>query len=83
MLLQSDEERKRNNKNKDGVWDPLNLHLSNFTLTSCSPSPTRCNSISRQCYSPGLFKVNLSPSPTRKTFATRYVDECEGIEKNY
>ncbi|XKL60611.1 hypothetical protein PGB90_007668 [Kerria lacca] len=64
-----DEDRKRSIKNNKD-WDLLNLHVSNFSLTSCSPSPTRCNNFSRQCYSPGL-KFNLSPSPTRKTFATR------------
>lgn len=73
-----DDENKRNNKSKDGVWEPLNINLSNCTLTA--PSPTRCGSLSRQCYSPGLLKFNSSPSPTRKTFATRFV--CATITLN-
>lgn len=71
FYLQMDDESKRNSKNKDGVWEPLNINLSNCTLTA--PSPTRCPNLSRQCYSPGLLKFNSSPSPTRKTFATRFV----------
>lgn len=66
-----DDESKRNSKTKDGVWEPLNINLSNCTLTA--PSPTRSGNLSRQCYSPGLLKFNSSPSPTRKTFATRFI----------
>ncbi|XP_065202383.1 P2R1A-PPP2R2A-interacting phosphatase regulator 1 isoform X2 [Planococcus citri] len=72
LSIMADEDRRRaKNKDGGGIWDPLNLHVSSFSFTPCSPSPTRSGGFSRQCYSPGLFKLNLSPSPTRKTFATR------------
>jgi len=54
--------------------DPLNLNLSITGSPLCSsPSPTRSGFNQRQCYSPNLhfWKSNLSPSPTRKAFATR------------
>jgi len=56
--------------------DPLNLNLSITGSPLCSsPSPTRSGFNQRQCYSPNLhfWKSNLSPSPTRKAFATRYL----------
>ncbi|KAK0172099.1 hypothetical protein PV328_005465 [Microctonus aethiopoides] len=59
------------------VFDPLNLNLPtvNGPPLCSSPSPTRAGLSQRQCYSPGLhmvnWKNNLSPSPTRKAFATR------------
>ncbi|XP_026821530.1 protein FAM122A isoform X1 [Rhopalosiphum maidis] len=51
---------------RSNVYDPLHL---NFSMTSApsSPSPTRSL---RHCVSPSLFKPNLSPSPTRKTFTS-------------
>ncbi|XP_015377098.1 PREDICTED: protein FAM122A [Diuraphis noxia] len=51
---------------RPNVYDPLHL---NFSMTSApsSPSPTRSL---RHCVSPSLFKPNLSPSPTRKTFTS-------------
>lgn len=60
------------------IFDPLSLNLSvNGPPLCSSPSPTR-SSLSlnqRQSYSPGIhlvnWKNNLSPSPTRKAFATR------------
>lgn len=56
--------------------DPLSLNLSISGPPLCSsPSPTRSGLNQRQCYSPGIhinWKTNLSPSPTRKAFATRY-----------
>ncbi|KAJ8670650.1 hypothetical protein QAD02_001909 [Eretmocerus hayati] len=64
------------------IFDSLNLNLSPVGTTSCSsPSPTR-SSLGRQlsmqagCFSPTLHAVawkngSLSPSPTRKAFATR------------
>lgn len=63
-----------------GIMDPLHLNLPAYPLSSTSPlcsspSPTR-SGLAKQCFSPGLhaaFKSNLSPSPTRKAFATRYV----------
>lgn len=60
------------------VLDPLSINLSvNGQTTYSSPSPTRSNFGQRQCYSPGVhavaWKNNLSPSPTRKAFATRYI----------
>lgn len=54
--------------------DPLSLNLSITGSPLCSsPSPTRSGFNQRQCYSPGIhiWKSNLSPSPTRKAFATR------------
>jgi len=53
--------------------DPLSLNLSIGSSQCSSPSPTRSGFNQRQCYSPGihLWKNNLSPSPTRKAFATR------------
>lgn len=59
------------------VFDPLNLNLSSGGPPLCSsPSPTRSGLGQRQCYSPGIHMVNwknsLSPSPTRKAFATRW-----------
>lgn len=58
------------------VLDPLSLNLSvNGPPLCSSPSPTRSGLHQRQCYSPGIHMVNwknsLSPSPTRKAFATR------------
>lgn len=60
------------------VFDPLTLNLSvaGGPPLCSSPSPTRGGQIGqRQCYSPGIHMVNwksqLSPSPTRKAFATR------------
>ncbi|XP_063983281.1 P2R1A-PPP2R2A-interacting phosphatase regulator 1 [Diachasmimorpha longicaudata] len=59
------------------VFDPLNLNLpvGGGPPLCSSPSPTRSHLGQRQCYSPGLhmvnWKTNLSPSPTRKAFATR------------
>ncbi|XP_015179272.1 PREDICTED: protein FAM122A [Polistes dominula] len=58
------------------ILDPLGLNLSvNSPLLCSSPSPTRTGLNQRQCYSPGIhmatLKNNLSPSPTRKAFATR------------
>ncbi|XP_053987256.1 P2R1A-PPP2R2A-interacting phosphatase regulator 1 [Hylaeus anthracinus] len=58
------------------VLDPLSINLSvSGQTTYSSPSPTRSNIGQRQCYSPGVhavaWKSNLSPSPTRKAFATR------------
>ena len=58
------------------VFDPLNLNLSGGGPPLCSsPSPTRSSLGQRQCYSPGIhlisWKNRLSPSPTRKAFATR------------
>lgn len=51
---------------RSNMYDPLHL---NFSMTSApsSPSPTRSL---RHCVSPSLFKPNLSPSPTRKTFTS-------------
>ncbi|KAL5237169.1 hypothetical protein ACI65C_004579 [Semiaphis heraclei] len=51
---------------RPNVYDPFHL---NFSMTSApsSPSPTRSL---RHCVSPSLFKPNLSPSPTRKTFTS-------------
>ncbi|XP_022161039.1 protein FAM122A isoform X2 [Myzus persicae] len=51
---------------RPNIYDPLHL---NFSMTSApsSPSPTRSL---RHCVSPSLFKPNLSPSPTRKTFTS-------------
>jgi hypothetical protein len=60
------------------IFDPLNLNLSSGGSLLCSsPSPTRSGITQRQCYSPSLHAVtwkngSLSPSPTRKAFATRY-----------
>lgn len=59
------------------VLDPLSINLSvSGSTTYSSPSPTRASIGQRQCYSPGVhavaWKNNLSPSPTRKAFATRY-----------
>ena len=60
------------------ILDPLsiNLSVSGPTMYS-SPSPTRTGFGQRQCYSPGVhaatWKNNLSPSPIRKAFATRYI----------
>ncbi|XP_012279609.1 protein FAM122A [Orussus abietinus] len=67
-----------NNKERQStkrLLDPLSLNLSvNGPPVCSSPSPTR-SGLSRQCYSPGIhmvnWKSNLSPSPTRKAFATR------------
>ena len=58
------------------ILDPLNINLSvSGPTTYSSPSPTRTGFGQRQCYSPGVhpatWKSNLSPSPTRKAFATR------------
>ncbi|KAG7189693.1 hypothetical protein KM043_017363 [Ampulex compressa] len=58
------------------ILDPLSLNLSLNGPPMCSsPSPTRSGLNQRQCYSPGVhmvnWKSNLSPSPTRKTFAIR------------
>ncbi|XP_047366394.1 PPP2R1A-PPP2R2A-interacting phosphatase regulator 1 [Vespa velutina] len=58
------------------ILDPLSLNLSvNGPPLCSSPSPTRSGLNQRQCYSPGIhmvnWKNNLSPSPTRKAFATR------------
>lgn len=59
------------------VFDPLSLNLpvSGGPPLCSSPSPTRSGIGQRQCYSPGIHMVNwkssLSPSPTRKAFATR------------
>ncbi|XP_066601330.1 P2R1A-PPP2R2A-interacting phosphatase regulator 1 [Prorops nasuta] len=58
------------------ILDPLSLNLSVTGPPLCSsPSPTRSGLNQRQCYSPGIHMVNwkssLSPSPTRKAFATR------------
>lgn len=61
------------------IFDPLSLNLSPGGPPSCSsPSPTRSGLGQRQCYSPSLHAVawkngSLSPSPTRKAFATRYI----------
>jgi len=55
--------------------DPLSLNLSITGPPMCSSlSPTRSGFSQRQCYSPSMhiWKNNLSPSPTRKAFATRY-----------
>ncbi|XP_020281433.1 protein FAM122A isoform X2 [Pseudomyrmex gracilis] len=56
------------------LLDPLSLNLSITGSPLCSsPSPTR-SGFQRQCYSPSIphiWKNNLSPSPTRKAFATR------------
>ncbi|XP_012254842.2 P2R1A-PPP2R2A-interacting phosphatase regulator 1 [Athalia rosae] len=64
----------RQNTNKR-PFDPLSLNLSITGPPLCSsPSPTRSGLGHRQCYSPGIqfnWKNNLSPSPTRKAFATR------------
>ncbi|XP_049950251.1 P2R1A-PPP2R2A-interacting phosphatase regulator 1 isoform X1 [Schistocerca serialis cubense] len=51
---------------------PLQLSLPNTggPPVCSSPSPTR-QGLGRQCFSPGFFKNSLSPSPTRKAFATR------------
>lgn len=52
---------------------PLQLSLPNAggPPVCSSPSPTR-QGLGRQCFSPGFcFKNSLSPSPTRKAFATR------------
>ena len=59
------------------MFDPLNLNLSPGPPSCSSPSPTR-SGLGRHCYSPSLHAVawkngSLSPSPTRKAFATRYV----------
>ncbi|XP_072764221.1 P2R1A-PPP2R2A-interacting phosphatase regulator 1 [Anoplolepis gracilipes] len=54
--------------------DPLSLNLSIIGSSQCSsPSPTRSGLHQRPCYSPviHIWKNNLSPSPTRKAFATR------------
>lgn len=69
-----------------GDFDPLNLNLSPSASPSCSsPSPTRAGSFNQRPfglhgghYSPSFHAVawkngSLSPSPTRKAFATRYV----------
>ena len=59
------------------MFDPLSISLSPGGTPSCSsPSPTRSGLGQRQCYSPSLHAVawkngSLSPSPTRKAFATR------------
>ncbi|XP_025424076.1 protein FAM122A isoform X2 [Sipha flava] len=51
---------------RPNLYDPLHLNLSMASAPS-SPSPTRSL---RHCVSPSLFKPNLSPSPTRKTFTS-------------
>ncbi|XP_050529175.1 P2R1A-PPP2R2A-interacting phosphatase regulator 1 isoform X2 [Daktulosphaira vitifoliae] len=51
---------------RSSLYDPLHLNLSMASAPS-SPSPTRSL---RHCVSPSLFKPNLSPSPTRKTFTS-------------
>jgi len=51
---------------RSNLHDPLHLNLSMASAPS-SPSPTRPL---RHCVSPSLFKPNLSPSPTRKTFTS-------------
>lgn len=73
----SSQQSNRSNDNKSATkrpFDPLSLNLSSNGPPLCSsPSPTRPG-LGRQCYSPGLqfnWKNNLSPSPTRKAFATR------------
>ncbi|OXU21576.1 hypothetical protein TSAR_008259 [Trichomalopsis sarcophagae] len=59
------------------IFDPLSLSLSPGSPPSCSsPSLTRSGLGQRQCYSPSIHAVawkngSLSPSPTRKAFATR------------
>lgn len=58
------------------ILDPLSINLSvSGSTTYSSPSPTRTGFGQRHCYSPGVhaatWKNNLSPSPTRKAFATR------------
>ncbi|XP_032670505.1 protein FAM122A [Odontomachus brunneus] len=53
--------------------DPLSLNLSITGSPLCSsPSPTR-SGLGQKCYSPSFMMVNWksSPSPTRKSFATR------------
>ncbi|VVC44022.1 Hypothetical protein CINCED_3A008742 [Cinara cedri] len=51
---------------RSNLYDPLHLNFSMNSAPS-SPSPTRSM---RHCVSPSLFKPNLSPSPTRKTFTS-------------
>uniref|UniRef100_A0A1B6EMS8 Protein FAM122A n=1 Tax=Cuerna arida TaxID=1464854 RepID=A0A1B6EMS8_9HEMI len=55
-------------KPRVGLCDPLHLHLPSLSPVCSSPSPTR--TLSRQVFSPNMWKTNLSPSPTRK-FTTR------------
>lgn len=57
------------------ILDPLHLTLPPCAPMCSSPSPTR-SGLGRQCFSPSLYsaavwKSGLSPSPTRKSFATR------------
>lgn len=69
------------NCNSTNKMLPLNISLPAPTTSpaSCSsPSPTRCGTLGRQCYSPVLpyhmgmaWKNTMSPSPTRKSFTTR------------
>lgn len=68
------------------VFDPLSLNLSVNGPPMCSsPSPTRSSLGQRTCYSPGLhmvsWKNSLSPSPTRKAFATRWIIQLFNIFK--
>uniref|UniRef100_A0A1B6MAC7 Protein FAM122A n=1 Tax=Graphocephala atropunctata TaxID=36148 RepID=A0A1B6MAC7_9HEMI len=58
----------KNAKPRVGLCDPLHLHLPSLSPVCSSPSPTRM--LSRQVFSPNMWKTNLSPSPTRK-FTTR------------
>nr|CAD7392212.1 unnamed protein product [Timema cristinae] len=66
---QTDGSRKVMNR----VMEPIHLTLPLCSPMCSSPSPTR-SGLGRQCFSPGMhhvWKSGLSPSPTRKAFATR------------
>lgn len=56
------------------ITDPLHVNLSSAAPLCSSPSPTRTGI---RHFSPSLHTPwNLSPSPTRKAFATRYNFYC-------
>lgn len=84
-LLSPASSLNKSDKTMKKIFDPLNLNLSPGGSPSCSsPSPTRAGSLSQRPfalqgghYSPSFHAVawkngSLSPSPTRKAFATRY-----------
>lgn len=79
MLSGSSSFSNKNEKNlalPKKIFDPMGLNLSGGSPSCSSPSPTRSILGQRHCYSPSFHAVNwkngsLSPSPTRKAFATR------------